>query len=93
MAEITYGAPQQLTLEQLTDWLWGQEIGTGPVIAIGNNGHTTAATFRHSLTEPTEKAVISLLVGGQAIIPAGKTEVCSGEVFILSQKMDVVVYR
>jgi hypothetical protein len=77
----------------LSDWLWGQEVALGPVIAIGNNGQATAATFRFSLTEPTKKATIREMVGDTAVIPADATEACRGTVFLSAQLKQVVVYR
>lgn len=92
-ATVTTGAVPNLSLSQLSDWLWGQEIAHGPVIAIGNNGHSTAATFRLSLTEPAIRAEIRPAVGGAAIIPPGATLCCEGPVFIADQLVEVVVFR
>lgn len=93
-ATVTTGATPELSLQQLSDWLWGQETAHGPVIAIGNNGHSTAATFRWSLTEPTVRAEIRPTVGGTAVIPAGAAKCCEpGAVFISGQLVEVVVYR
>lgn len=92
-ATITTGATPELSLQQLSDWLWGQESAHGPVIAIGNNGHSTAATFRWSLTEPDVRAEIRPTVAGQAIVPPGATKICEGSVFISSQLVEVVVFR
>jgi hypothetical protein len=93
MAEHTTGAPKGLSLQQLSNWLWGQETAIGPVIAIGNTGAGTAATFRFSLTEPETQATIKPKAAGQAIAPAGKSLVCEGRVFVSGQLTDVAVFR
>ena len=93
MAEHTTGAPKELSLQQLSDWLWGQEAAIGPVIAIGNTGAGTAATFRFSLSEPTSKATIKPTAGGQAIPPSGMSLICKGKVFVSGQILEAAVFR
>ena len=89
----TFGADKALTLEGLNTWLSALEGGFGPVVAIGNDGNATAATFQSSLEPLPAKAVIRPRVSGQAVIPPGHAEVCCGQVFITGNLMDVVVYR
>lgn len=93
MSTFTIGAEPALTLKQLEDWLWGQEVAFGPVIAIGNNGHSTAATFEWANVGPSRKADIRETVGGIPIGPAGSTMLCKGQVFLTGQLKSVAVYR
>jgi hypothetical protein len=88
----TTGAPKELSLDQLTKWLRGQEASLGPIIAIGHNGAATAATFQFDLFEPKQPATIFLKAGGPAP-PGDWLKQCEGSVFVQGEIKEVVVYR
>ncbi len=89
MDEMTSGTYKGLSLAQLIEWVWGQECGWGPIIGIGHTNEGTAATFRFSETEPTDKAEIRPLLEGQQ----PHDDAVVGYVFILGQITKVQVYR
>lgn len=90
MSTYTYGAAPSLSLDQLSDWLWGQETAIGPVIAIGNNGHSTAATFMWDAGGPMVRATIQ---NAAAAAPAASAKVCQGAVFAEGELVEIVIYR
>lgn len=89
MDELTSGTYKGLSLAQLTEWVWGQECGWGPIIGIGHTNEGTAATFRFSENDPVTKADIRPLLDGQA----ARDDAVVGYVFILNEIMKVQVYR
>ena len=78
-----------MTLNDLTEWIWGHEKGYGPIIGIGHTAEGTAATFSYSLQKPT-KGALRPLMPDQAE-PAGT--VVSGYVFILNERTRVALVR
>lgn len=92
MSTYTIGADPSLNLDQLSDWIWGQETAFGPIIAIGNNGHSTAATFEWADTGPVTKAELRPYIAGQPA-PAGLAMLCNGTVFITAQLIAIAAYR
>lgn len=93
MSDLTTGTPKSNTLAQLSEWIWGQEQGWGPVIGLGHTNEGTAATFRFSFGEPTEKAELRVLNPGQTLDVPGKQELCRGTVFIQNALQLVAVFR
>lgn len=93
MTTNTIGAPPEITLTQLQAWIWGSESALGPIIAIGNNGHSTAATFDWSSARPLTQATVKPLDQDQNSTPKGYTLVCQGDVYITNSVVTVGIYR
>ena len=93
MDEVTTGTLKSNTLFQLTEWIWGQEQGWGPIIGIGHTNEGTAATFKFDVVEPTVKAEVRPILEGQELHLGGKKEVCRGRVFVSGQMTRVAVIR
>ena len=97
MTEITraMAADQKnATLEAVLDWVRGLEAAWGPIVAIGNDGEKTGATFdwnNPANPKPTAEAQMCQTPTGDA--PAGKKKLCDGWPFISGQPVRVVVYR
>ncbi len=94
MTDVVEGADKTYSLPQLQQWVFGQEKLWGPIKKIGNDGAKTGATFdwnNPGNPKPTTQATIEETSTGT--VPAGKTKLADGWVFISSALKRVVVYR
>lgn len=89
ITEMTWGALKELSLDQLTEWIWGHENGWGPIIGIGHTNQGSAATFTYSLDKPTKGELHPLMPDQQQ--PEGT--VVSGYVFILGALTRIALTR
>ena len=81
-----------LSLAQLETSVRNDENAKGPLQALGHTKDKSAATFKSDMA-PDKDLDLVPMPDGTEIVPPGKTKICTGFVWIMSQPAQVMAVR
>lgn len=81
------------SLKQLQTYIRNAEQMLGGVTAIGRSEGRTAVAFGADFPEIDTTLLIEITDGAPPQAPAGSTEICRGEAFLLDAPATIAVYR
>lgn len=82
------------TLEELSQFVWGNEIVWGQASQIGNDGETTVVIFSGShIPEAVDETTHAAVVLGSVGPPGATALLCAGKAFVEGSLKAVSVFR